>query len=350
MPIDERHHTLAIQWPFGRTLLATIFALTVLMVLSEALARDERVEPMLLPPAVNGNDLIGTKLLALDRVVKTSGAPDCFIIGSSMVFSGIDPDSIDTAYTNATHQPLSCFNFGLLGVSALGTSKIARILVQTYHPRVLIYGASFRDLTYLGDILNIPWVNYRLYGQPLEGWLEDHSYAYRYATSYRLVFTQGLNNDNLLVMRINAAKPNGQGANTNVMDISTIHLEDFQDYVRWSRTYQTDPALLASLNDILSYESSGTQVIIVEMPAAPGVYQALPNGEQTDQTFTRDVHAAADAYGASFVATRGSVSIPTDGWSDIFHMNGTGARVFGTWLGNRLAEIIHSGQPPAHSP
>jgi hypothetical protein len=66
-------------------------------------------------------------------------------LGSSLVGSGLDPETFSTRYEAVTGEPMECFNFGLGSLMASAAGPIAQILVDPYHPKLLIYGTNPRD-------------------------------------------------------------------------------------------------------------------------------------------------------------------------------------------------------------
>src|SRR5579871_563893 len=90
------------------------------------------------------------KILGLDALVQKQGPIDCIFIGSSMVHRGINPEVFSDAYKAQTGKDIHCYNFGLLGATESSLSPVAKILLERYKPKLLVYGvtpASLDDRT-----------------------------------------------------------------------------------------------------------------------------------------------------------------------------------------------------------
>jgi hypothetical protein len=322
-------------------MLATIVTLAIVMAVSELLARNPQVESVLPPPTINGDREIGSKLLGLDRVVAQSGRIDCITLGSSMAENGIDPQAISAVYEARLNKPFSCFNFGIRGSDAAAAGRLATALVHEYHPRVVIYGTSYRDYIDTQHELDIPWIQYYAGVPTLEGWFEARSYAFRYALTYRdLMRTRKIR-----VWGIpDQLTPYGQVSGTAAMPSDSIQVEERSAYAQWSAKYHMLPNTLTGLDQLLALNSADVQIILVEMPLPDGFIESLPKGKQTRQTFLDVVGQRAAANHVPFWLTWGIFSPPPGGWLNPYHMNDKGSAAFGRWLGERLADGVQSGQ------
>ena len=336
-------HTLDFKWPFGQVLLQSVALLIILFGSAEVLARNEAVRPFLLAPQINGNDELGGKLLGLDRLVARSGHPDCIIIGSSMVLLGINPDILGQAYAQKFHQPFRCYVFGITSTDLRADSRLATILAQEYHPRLLIFGTSFRDFKQAKVSLDIPWADYYLGSPSLDGWLNANSYSYRYASTYFSVIKGG----RTPLMEPSAYTANGFISGHDAVDPAGANVRsgpEWDGYARLSSGFRVSADMKSSLEQMLALNTSALQVVIVEMPLAPGVYDALPDGQETHQRLVTVVSDSAARHDALFLQTQDTVRIPDDGWNDLFHLNENGADTFTRWLGIRIVAALENGQ------
>jgi hypothetical protein len=338
-----RPRTLAIRPPFGRVLAAALAALTVILAGCELLARSEAVQAGLAAPSVNGDVEIGSKLLAIDRLAAQPGQPDCVIVGSSMVDDGIDPDGLSAAYNQRSGRSLTCFNFGIKGTDALGAARVATALLRAYHPRLIIFGTSFRDYLDRQHSLDIPWTRFYAGRPSLEGWLEAHSYAYRYGLTYRSVLRD------LSLRGISFSKSTASGFHPGggamAVDAAALAADsEFAEYARWSDDYSILPEELVALDQLLALASPDLAIVVVEMPLPPAMYATLPNGLQTRQTFVDTVNQRAAASRARFWPTWGVIDLPDGAWRNPFHLNGAGADLLGRWLGDQIAAGVADGQ------
>ena len=179
--------TLQLNRPLGKIFWLTIILLIFLGGVAEWITRLESFQAPLTPPKMGSRHYqLGHKLALLDAEVKRNGPIDCVMVGSSMVDVGFNPNSYQTGYHETAGRDIRCFNFGIDASSAVSTAALVKILVEDYHPRILIFGTDPRDYGIASDdrdpavILNTSWVQYRQGDFSVEGWLLDHSYLFRY--------------------------------------------------------------------------------------------------------------------------------------------------------------------------
>src|ERR1051325_6804803 len=185
--VQLKSATLQIRIVPGKTIWFTVVLFILLTAVGEWVARSESFQVFLTPPTMGSRHYqLGHKLTLLNMLVRKTGHVDCIMLGSSMVDTGFDPVAFETGYEERTGQDIHCFNFGIDASTAASTAALTRIIVENYHPRLLIVGTDPRDYAVpRGDpdpavILNTPWVAYRQGEFSLEGWLLDNSYLYRY--------------------------------------------------------------------------------------------------------------------------------------------------------------------------
>jgi hypothetical protein len=340
-PPSENQRTLSLTLPVGQVVLYTFAVLAILMTASELLARNPAVETVLPPPAVNGDNEIGGKLLGLDRLAAQSGRIGCITLGSSMADTGIDPQAISAAYEARLNKPFPCFNFAIIGSDAAAAGRLATALVREYRPRVVIYGTSYRDYIDDQNELDIPWTRYYTGAPTLEGWFEARSYAYRYALTYRNLMRTGNFHAWGAGVELTAY---GQWLQTAAMPSDVVQLDAENKYAQWSADFHILPSTVIGLDQLLALNSADVQIILVEMPLPDGVIASVPHGEQTRQTFVDMVGQRAAARHVPFWLTQGIFNPPAGGWYNPFHMNDKGSMAFGRWLGERLADAVQSGQ------
>jgi len=269
-----------------------------------------------------------------------------------MVDVGFAPDIFQDAYYEIAGKSIRCFNFGIDASSAFSTAALLQILMEDYHPRLLIVGTDPRDYaipsTERGPavILDTSWVKYRLGSFSLEGWLLDHSYLYRYRQHLSRIIH--LNFENTLWSETHLNFPILPNGSTPITKISPYINEppDPQDpsyevtyYTEIYSSYQLLDENLGALEDIMEYSKSGTQVIVVEMPVSDGLYYFFGNGEADYEMYVNRVSELADLHHVPFWRTEPLDSIPDNGWSDYSHLNVTGAEIFSTWLGEQVGML-----------
>ena len=272
-----------------------------------------------------------------------------------MVDVGFDPGAFQEGYQEITGQGIRCFNFGIDASSAASTAALARILVEDYHPSLLLIGTDARDYAIPATdpdpavVLETPWVQYRQGQFSLDGWLMDWSYLYRYRQhlSGLLHFNFG----DTLWSETKPELPMLEDGHTLVDTVAgyindpPAPQDDSFEVVYYSRIFKPYHALesnLESLQGIMEYNNSETQVIIVEMPVSDGLYYFFGNGAADYNGFVGSVDTLANLQQVPFVRTEPLDFIPDNGWSDYSHLNVNGSRIFSNWLGRQIAIIYFS--------
>lgn len=348
----------------GRSFWFTV-ALTLLLGGSaEGIARSDIFQTQLTPPKMSSRRYqLSHKLFLLDNEVKRNGPVDCIMIGSSMVDGGFDPDHFQEAYQNVARQDIRCFNFGIDASTAASSAALARILVEDYRPQLLIFGTDPRDYavpSYDRDpaaVLDSPWVKYRQGDFSLEGWLQEHSYLHRYRQHFsRLARFQFEGTLSSRTQSASPTLPNGFTPRTEVSDYINEPYnpqDDSYEVVYYSRIYSNYQMLdenLVALEKIMSYNGRGTQVIVVEMPVANGLYYFFGNGQADYERYIARVSELASLHNIPFWRTEPLDLIPDDGWSDYSHLNDKGAGIMSAWLGKQVGEAELRASLQVHEP
>jgi hypothetical protein len=337
----------------GNIFWITLFLLLFFAGITEWATRLESFQAPLTPPKMGSRHYqLGHKLALLDAEVKRNGPVDCIIVGSSMVDVGFDPDSFQRSYHEMAGRDISCFNFGIDASSAASTAALVKILVEDYHPSLLIIGTDARDYAVPhmdrdpAAILETPWIQYRQGRFSLDGSLTEHSYFYRYRQHLsRLMhfnFENTLWSETKLRFEIlvNGYTPIDKVADY-INDPPAPGDDSFEVvyYSRIFKPYQMLDENFYALQNIMEYNGSETQVIVVEVPVSDGLYYFFGNGEADYNLFVSRVNQLADLHQVPFWRTETLDSIPDDGWSDYSHLNVTGAEIFSTWLGEQVARL-----------
>jgi hypothetical protein len=278
------------------------------------------------------------------------------MVGSSIVDVGFDAKVFENVYQEIAGWEIRCFNFGIDASSAVSSAALVKILVEDYHPRLLLLGTDPRDYAVPSTdrdpaaILDSTWIQYRLGDFSLDGWLQDYSYLHRYRQHFSRLFRFEFEGTLWLETQLNfPILPNGH------TPISAVNLDvglppdplntsyEVTYYNRIYSNYQMLDENLIALEDILKYNGTETRVIVVEMPVSDGLYYFFGNGEADYEKFVTYVSELTSLRQVPFWRTEPLDSIPDDGWSDYSHLNVTGAEVFSAWLGEQVGEAEMKG-------
>ena len=352
-----RDGTLQMQRPFGKTLGLTLLMFILVTGIAEIIVRSNTFQSILREPEMGSSHYqVGRKLARLDAIVENSGPIDCLIVGSSMVDVGFDPRSFREGYKNGGEQDIRCFNFGIDASTAASSAAIAKVLIDDYQPRLLIYGTDARDYAVPSEdkdpavILESNWIRYRTGHFTLDGWLLEHSYLYR----YRFILS-GLSRFDLEDTLRSQTRLTFEIRSDGFTPLTTVatYINDQPDpqddsfevtyNTRLFSSYKILEENLTALENIMSYNEQGTQVIIIEMPVSDGLFYFFGNGTDDFQRFTAQVDQLANAHQVPFWQTTTLDMIPDDGWFDYSHLNTTGAAIFSNWLGQQVSTAENEG-------
>jgi len=336
-----RSSTLRLSFPFGKTLLLALMLLPLVIVLAETVLRLPFLQSRLPAPSIGSSDLdFEVRLHLLDQ-----HPVDCLILGSSMAYNDANPDAIEQAYEAGTGEVIECFTIGVAGLTASLAASVAELLVDRYHPRLLIYGIAPRDFSPVMakmsqariELIQLPWFRYRLGSSNVEGWLFDHSYLYRYGLVY-------LNQQPAMQVE-QRVKKTQQLKTTNGWEPIWANKglpETAPKLQAVYDSYSLDPKELAALEQILALPD--TQVVLVEFPAHPSVLEQYLDPETEYSAFVEAVSSLADRAHILFWPTLEGAILPENSWYDLFHMNSSGATAFSEWLGEQVAQAVNDGR------
>jgi hypothetical protein len=332
----KRPATLQISFPLGQTLALALLILALMSAALEIAARLPQVESRVPTAIGSGHPELDTKFGDLDYLHDKYGRIDCLFIGSSVVNTGIDPATVEQVFQQQTGIPITCYNFGINGVTAANTATLAGLLIDRYHPHLLVYGFTLRAFgTYVDHdarrLMNTPWIAYQLGDFDLKGWLIDHSAAFRRYLAARDWPEYGWQH------------PIGDRGDPT----------GFMPYTFQVATFDLPPELadftfsdqqLAGLDQILALRDR-TQLIVLEVPAPPTTRDTFKGGPDGHRAAIQQIAAVAEAKGVSVWLTSDRDLIPANGWiGDVEHLNRRGAAFFSQWLGAQLADAFANGE------
>lgn len=335
---------------FRRSLALALALAAAVAALGEIAARSNLVRRALPAPSIgSGHRRLDIKLELLDRFVREEGRLDCLFLGASDVNLAISPEEFGRAYAAQGGKELAAFNFGLDGFVPPAAAVMADILARKYRPLWLVWGvspASFGDNLQRKTtqiVSRHPWCRH-MTGRPnLEGWLCEHSAAYRYFLRFR-IWLERAEYSRGLSQRENRTLRTGEPARSHD-DRTEAWDAEFEREARRRRVLEAfalKPESLAAL-DAVAGLAPPTQVVLLEIPVHPRFYGLYGNGVADHQAALLRIGKRAERGGALFLSPPPGL-VPAEGFANSNHMNGWGAGVFSRWLGARLRQAVDAGE------
>jgi len=353
---DER--LLQVRPPLGATLLWAALILAAVLAAAEAFARSPAGARLVELRGVGSRHFqFEVKYDRLERLASAESVT-CLLLGDSTLHQAINPSAVADGLRRQAGADVTCFNFGVRGLSQAVLAPVAEILVEEFRPDLLVVGVNVTGLQrrLAADdndaILESPWVRQRLGDTNWEGWLLDHSLAYRAFDPFRNWMYLGYLDELLReIQRWRAMDPYGflpprQVVAAPLPDM-TVPLN--QAIARQLAGFQPSAENLAGLERTLDLRREGVQVVLVETPVHQGFLTLLENGKADYDRGLEAVAEVARSRGAVFIpSSEIGPTIPLEGWANLNHMNGTGAELFSAWLTERLAALYQKGRltPP----
>jgi hypothetical protein len=348
--------TLVIQKPKSQILWLTLILLVGFVIFGELFFRIDAVQDRLTGPRIGSRHRqFEIQVARLDKLVREGTPIDCIFLGNSMVWLGIDPLIVDQTFEDKTGQSIYCFNFGVSALPASSAGQIAQMLVERYHPRVLIYGTFARDYAIPSDaedayvVSDTPWLKYWNGDFTLKGWLYDHSRLFQYKGHIRDLMYRNYLEDVFVEKSIPSYRALGLDPKTDIrLDVRTepdFAAKDNRDPVKWLGHFEIQPEDLIGLQNIVEQSDHGVQVIIVELPYyRETALNFFPNGIQDYETYMQTVSSIAASKQVPFWRLDDELVLPPESWWDYFHLNLKGVDLFSRWLGNKLAHAYQQNQ------
>lgn len=342
--ISER--TLNLKKPFGQTILIALFILGLALGLCEFIVRQPQVQAYLDAPSLNSRHRNLEKQWYRLETLSASGVPiNCLALGNSMILSGFDPKIFAQKYNAISGEELVCFNFGVDALTPVSASILAEILIDTYHPKYLIFGTDARDLSIppgseeTAVITEMAWIQYRLGRFNPEGWLVDHSYLYRYRRNPLYIFHNAIGKQDISDAQKYGFEPLEGVTDVIILPDPSDDAYHIQYYFKLLSNYTIWPENLAALTNIIELRSTGTEIVVVTMPV-PETYLSFFDHPTDYQSFIDVLQDITSQQNVLLLISKNLSTIPDDGWRDYSHLNRKGASAFSEWLGNECGNAV----------
>lgn len=351
------NQTFKLRRPFGHTLLLTILCFILLFSITELLLRLEPIAARLPSTNFGGrHKQLDRQFARLDWVVSREGKIDCFLLGDSLVWLGLDPEVFQTKYKDVTGESLHCFNFGVSALPTAAAAELADYLAKTYHPRLLIYGVHARDLSVpITDedsviVRNNPWLQYRQGNITLLSWLYAHLTLLRNLDYIRAMMQVDTYTAKSLLgweyRQLHGFDPKS----VTLLDVEVppdVTDPRQQEGFRWYWDYGIQKENVLGLEHIAELNNEVQDVLIVVMPVHANLMGFFRNGKQDYARFVTKVEETVTPTGTPVWILNGQVKLPDDGWFDYSHLNLKGAGVLSDWLGTQVGNAVNGVSTPA---
>jgi hypothetical protein len=228
-------------------------------------------------------------------------------------------------------------------MTASAAGAVVPILINRYRPRLLVYVVSARDLGTSVDgplLANAPWVQYQRGTFSINGWLTEHSSAFRYYLLYRQWLDPA---------RWPAAKsPSG----TTTAGFFPLEKGVSLSAALWRHTQRTyrrildqppSQAELVGFEHLLDLSDRGAQLLVVEAPAHERLRQWARSSTLYESSIAY-IQEATRRQRVAFWRVPAAGIVPADGWADFVHLNARGAARFSEWLGARIGTSLQPVQ------
>ncbi len=270
------------------------------------------------------------KLYGLDRLVADEGAADCLFLGGVGAAEGMDPSGFARSYRTRAGRGIRCYNFAMRGASMQTVAMLADILVRKYAVDLIVLGVAVeRPQEEMGQILQEKatqeaWL--RLYNGTftIEGWLIEHSAAYRQFLGIRKRFFYPV-----------PPEPQPERGPEPPREQETHRDEELP----------RPPQSLHAVEKIIRVLPRG-HAVVVEMPLRVQVRRRLSGGEAGYERAIVAIAERAKRSEAAFWRAEDLGSIPDEGWQDDLHLNRLGAGLLSAELGARVGDAVHQGIMP----
>jgi hypothetical protein len=329
--------SLQITPPFGGVLVKAVLFLCIFCLTGEGVIRFGVSNGFWSEPLLGTvNAELDIKIQMLDKVAKEKHL-DCIFLGSSQFDAAIIPAVFSEQVYLLTGKKLNCFNFSLGTLTSGPAGKVAKMIINRYHPDLLVYGISARDFSRdFGELtrpLNSdPWMKYQLNEANIPGWITQNSLFFRLLNQIRVSF----NPDYVVYSKSLFSLLEADG----YLALSENKLiRDTDNFIPKYTLYSED---LSGLDEIINLRNYGIQVLIIEVPVHPSFLPVYveANSNQYYKGFRQPITDRITQHGITFMYSQEEISklIPDSGWNDYKHLNKDGAKVFSMWVAERIAQ------------
>ena len=293
-----------------------------------------------LPYNLIGYTAFSAQMDRFKSFIAGNGVPNCIIFGNSLVQAGVSPVVFQEAFSARSGIPVTCFNFGMDAATMSSMKTVALMVIDTYHPEIVVVGVSGAQFNRLADenpshvaeneFNTDNWIRYRTGHFNLEGWLIENSNLYRYLIKKsRRTFPQ-------TATKITTPAAIRPVIKRIVDDDGYEPLISYKDSAPMFGAEAEQYALISfDVDDWLAYQEfvqaaqeDDFQLVFIEMPT-------FLASEKIDGIIDQ-ARDYAIGKGVPFLSMREMDSLPVTAYADPIHMHISGSIVFSEWLGEKL--------------
>jgi hypothetical protein len=349
-----RSESFTIQKPDLRIAWTSLLLIVGYFIVGELFFRVESIQAALTEPILGSRHRqFEIQWGRLDRLVKAGVPIDCIFLGNSMTWLGVNPLLVDQVFERKTGQEIHCFNFGVSALPASTAGMLAPLLVERYHPKLLIYGTFARDYAIPADaedavvISEAPWLDYQRGNFNLTGWAYANSHVLQYKGHMHDFLYMSDDDDLFLHKKAPDYQAYGLDPKYDIR-LDVRQSPDFEspnnrDPVTWLTHYTIKQENLDGLRTVVEQSNRGVQVIVIEMPFYETALEFFTNGERDYDMYIKEVDQIAADSGTVFWRLADQPVIAPENWWDYFHLNLSGVNIFSEWLGDQLADSYLQG-------
>lgn len=331
------------------SLVISLSIVLILLIALELVARTSWIGTLLpLRSVGNSHTQFEIKWFKLQDYVQEYDGVDVILMGNSMLNTGVDADIFVEEYEKATGTHLRVFNFGVEGLTVSPNSKIARLLVETYHPKTIIYFTEIRDYIAKNGVaeenlfLKDNWLSYQFGENNPTGWLLDNSKALQYWLPFK-----GWSRPDFLDTYIGSTRRERITSASGYEYENSVRVDpnmrpnplspDEAPLFELYSNFSFDEQRLEDLNSILSLENEATKVLISEIPIDPAFYDYF-GGTSVHQEYYSDIQEYVSEQDGIFIPAIDADLIPMTGRADDYvHMSIKGAQLYSSLLAQELS-------------
>jgi hypothetical protein len=235
-------------------------------------------------------------------------------------------------------------------LTPVAANDLAQLLIETYHPELLIFGTDARDYAVAADaeettvITEMAWLEYRLGNFNLQGWLVDHSYLYRYRHSIEDFIHLSINRKTEAMSYRYGFQPLADTFPVTTPPDPRDRSYQIQYYYRILDNYTVRPENQRAITDMFARQNMDTTIVVMEMPVPDTYFYFFDNPANDYKRFINTLRTVTGNNNLLFLETTRLDLIPDDGWADYSHLNSKGAVIFSKWLGKQLGKAVMDGQ------